>query len=691
MNNEFLQKLTDIVVMNLENETFHTEDLARQMGMSHSSLHRKLKAISNQTISQFIRHIRLNKAKELIQKEDLTIAEISYRVGFGSPTYFNKCFHEYFGHAPGELRKEEQNHEIELPIAPVPQKSKRSDKLVILLICLLILIPAAIFLVDKLSMLKATNVDQKSIAVLPFKYMSGEIGKQYLADGMMDAILLNLARIKDLRVISRTSVEQYRNTEKTITQIGRELDVAYILEGSYQKDGAKIRLILQLLKTKNEGHAWSDKYDRNWEDVFLVQSEVSETIASELDAVITPDEKQLIRKYPTANLTAYDFYQKGIDELDNNADSISLGKARILFQKALKQDSTFSMAFTGLARINYSKYYRKTFFSKNFLDSVLILANKALAYDNQCAEAYYYRGAYYYERANPVEALKEIGNAIQFNPNFWKAYYIRSHILAEGLADYVGAINNMQEAVLRNRGKDLPRLMRNLGWNLIEYGFPDLGKQFCRQSLELDGDSSRYLLSLGWAEYCSGNFEKAYLLAKIVNKRDSTIVDELSLYATMTGRFEEAFSIDFKNIERLKKKGEIDLYASKGMGYYLWKMDRIPEAKYYFNQQIQYDLESIQLGRWNAVQRGAHFDLAEVYAFLGDKQKAYEYLDEVTKNHAFPRWSIILFKHDPLLDNLRQEPRFQLILKVVESKYQAEHERVRIWLMQQGLLSFTSR
>ena len=103
MNSELVKRLTDIVEANLANENFGVEDLVREIGLSHISLHRKLKTISNQTISQFIREIRLKKAKELLLNDDLTVSEIAYRVGFGSPTYFNNCFHDYYGYPPGEV------------------------------------------------------------------------------------------------------------------------------------------------------------------------------------------------------------------------------------------------------------------------------------------------------------------------------------------------------------------------------------------------------------------------------------------------------------------------------------------------------------------------------------------------------------------------------------------------------------
>jgi len=154
----------------------------------------------------------------------------------------------------------------------------------------------------------------------------------------------------------------------------------------------------------------------------------------------------------------------------------------------------------------------------------------------------------------------------------------------------------------------------------------------------------------------------------------------------LTGRYEEGYYLELNRNERLRKSGEIELWNSKGIGYYLWQTGRKKEAEFYFDQQIKICEESIELGRWNARKKGAHFDLAEVYAFLGDKEKAYYYLDEVNKNHAFPLWWVILFKHEPLLEPVRQEPRFQKILKDVEAKYQAEHERVRKWLKENNML-----
>jgi TolB-like protein len=195
-------------------------------------------------------------------------------------------------------------------------------------------------------------IPDKSIAVLPFKSMSDDPEKQYLADGVIDAILLHLSKIEDIRVMDRTSVEQYRGADKTSATICQELDVTYLLEGSFQKYGDQARLIVQLIHPGLKDHIWAQEFDREWKNIFKVQSEVAQTIAREIQAVITPEEKQLIEKIPTSNQTAWDFYQQGKDELWKfwlNNDDKALRRAENYYQKSLGFDSTFAQVYIGFA------------------------------------------------------------------------------------------------------------------------------------------------------------------------------------------------------------------------------------------------------------------------------------------------------------------------------------------------------
>ncbi len=690
MQKDFLQHLNEIIEANLSNEKFGIEELSMKMGMNRMSLYRKIKLSTNKSGSQFIRELRLEKGKELLENEDITVSEVSYRVGFGSPTYFSKCFRDYFGVAPGELRNQEPvNEPEEQPEVHIPKKLKRTNILIGMVVLLFVLIPVSVFIASNISLSKE-SIEDKSIAVLPFKYLSDDPDKQYLADGLMDAVLTKLSKIKDMRVVSRTSVEQYRESDKTSKLIGLEQNVAYVLEGSFQKENDVVRLILQLIKTRDDNHVWSDIYDRQWKDIFVVQSEVAETVATQLQAIITPQEQQLIRKVPTANLTAYDFYQRGMDvlekyELGIKKDSIDLKKAQQHFQKALELDSAFALAYTGLAAISYWKYYWKTFMSETFMDSVLIYANKALVYDPQCAEAYLYRSKVYNQTSKREEALKEVDKAIQLNPNDYKAYKLRSEIFRYE-QDYVGVISNHYEAMLRNHASpDYLRVFCNI---LVNSGYPDLGRKYLQQALELDGDSASHLRWLATVEYSDGNFENAYQIAKKNSDyyKDVIRFNALADYCLMTGRIDEAYTINLNMMERLKKSGEMDMFIPKDFAYCLLQKGRTKEAEFYINQTIQNYLEIIKLGRGHEDLYGAQFDMAEIYAFSGDKEKAYQCLDIAIKQPLYPKWWVILYKYVPYFDSIRDEPRFQNILKVVEAKYQINHVGVGLWLKEKGLI-----
>ncbi len=691
MNKEFIQRLTGLVEANLANETFGTEDLAREMGMSHTSLHRKLKTISKQTINQFIREIRLKNAKELLLNEDLTIAEISYRVGFGSPTYFNKCFHEYFGYPPGELRNHEPENEPEeqlVEVKPTPKKSNRKKILIALIVCSIFLIPFSIFLIYRASVSKAASIKEKSIAVLPFKYLSDEPGKQYLADGMMDAILTHLSKIKDIRVLSRTSVEQYRKTDKTANVIGKELGVAYLLEGSLQKEGDKIRLIMQLIKTGEEGHIWANVYDRPWKDIFIVQSEVSETIASELDAVITPEEIQSIRKVPTTDITAYDFYTMGKYDLkkytkDSNKKEF-LESAQISFRKSLERDSKFAQAYAGLAETFRYKYVG-TDLSKKYLDSALIMATRAIDYDDRCADAYLTRGLILKELGKNKQALEDCEKAIKYNPNDIMAYSAWYWLNPYKVGDWAKPIILLHEVVKRFRGPDeLPFNLWYLGRLYMEFGFPEQAQEYYKQSLELSQDSDLYLSSMQFVEFSCGNFEKAYQYTQQRYRRDTTKWDVETLqYCTFSGHHKEAYELAKKYVDQCNKAG-ITPELLHRIGYAYYKAGKTEEAKYFFNLELQDYLKNRERegsrneDELNLVQ-------AADYIILGEKEKAFRFLIYNSK-YSIPKWLLTLIQYDPVFDCIRSDPRFQKVLKSYEIQYQTKHDQLKKYLLENGYL-----
>jgi TolB-like protein/Tfp pilus assembly protein PilF len=583
-----------------------------------------------------------------------------------------------------EQKPKEVSKEVFKPIS-VPLKSNKT-KIILGSVIALALIFLGLFLIPKL--FKSTESVEKSIAVLPFKSLSDDPEKQYLADGMMDAITLHLSKIKDLRVMSRTSVEQYRKPDKSSSVIGRELDVAYLLEGSFQKFGDSARLIVQLIKTGKEGHTWANEYDRNWNNAFSVQSEVAQTIAKELYASITQEEKELIEKIPTANMTAYDLYLKANNyrnEYNKTRDLSAYHTAVNLYKTALKIDTSFAKAYTGLAGAYYDRYYYENYFKEGFLDSCLILANKALFIDDKLDEAYYIKGRYYLANGHGDEALDNYDKALKINPNYYLAYIDKGYILRSQIHDFVQGFDIYPKALALIGGNERAGLLRDLGGTYFKVGFIDKAKIYYQKAFNLDSNKIANLDALAWLESSLGNFEEALKLYKRAYEIDSTYLPDI-MYYSLAGHDEESYLLAKKYVEHYEKTGELNLTKSYRVGYAFWQVGKHEEAKNYFNQQIKYDEESIKLGRDVAKIKSTHYNLAATYAFLGDKAKAYQYLDDFNTMNFYPFWVISLAKHDPLFASIRNEERFQKILQNMEAKYQAEHERVKKWLEEQGML-----
>jgi TolB-like protein/Tfp pilus assembly protein PilF len=583
------------------------------------------------------------------------------------------------------IQKEEVAKEVFKPISVV--KENRKTKIIIGFVIVLALVLLGYFLITALS--KPNEQTEKSIAVLPFKSLSDDPSQQYLADGTMDAILLHLQKFNDLRVLSRTSVEQYRVTKKTTHTIGQELGVAYLLEGSFQKSGDNVRLIVQLIKAgKKESHAWANEYNRNWKDIFSVQSEVAQTIAGELHTIITPEEKKLIEKTASGNLIAYDLYLKANNYQEDYQKTHNLNSYQTavnLYKAALEIDSVFARAYSGLASAYYDRYFWPNYFKGDFMDSCLILVNKALSLDDKLDEAYYVKGLYYQQIGHIEEALDNYDKALKINPNYTLAYYNKGFILVLVTHDFVKGLECGHKALNLLGGNDRPSALEAVGYVYLYIGFPDKAKYYYQEALKLDGDSAKYFHNLSWVELSLENFEEAFILSKRANEINSAYLPDLSC-CSIEGHKEEAYLLAKKYVEYYKKTGEFILQSSHRIGYAFWQIGKYKEAEYYLNQQIKFDEESIKLGREIAQSKIAYYDMAGAYAFLGDKAKAYKCLDEFNKMNFFQFWLISYAKHDPLFDSIRNEERFQKILKNMIDKYLAEHDRVRKWLAEQGAL-----
>jgi len=476
---------------------------------------------------------------------------------------------------------------------------------------------------------------EKSIAVLPFLNDSPDEENTYFINGIMDEVLINLQTMKDLRVLSRSSIEQYRDPSRpTSPEIAKKLDVNYIVEGCGQKYGNTFRLRIQLIEAAKDRHLWGEVYEQKIEgveDIFRIQSQVAEAIANELKAIITPEEEQLIEKTPTTNLTAYDFFQRGKEDLwefwmDNN-NREALERAEDLYHEALEYDSTFAQAYTGLAWVYYNKHYWETILSEDFLDSVLVLADIALSYDDQLSEAYTIRGRYYREMEKTEQAINEFDKAIKLNPNDWMAYWGKGQ--AYSGIDKVKTIENLLKTISLYRGSLLPGLLRYIDGFYRDVGFMEKAKNYAEETFKLDKDSIRYYQALADIEYCSENFEDAikYLgKAYALDTNNTGTHRAFGEFYMMTGNYERTLEHLKKWLERSKSLSEGYLFGMHRVGWAYWQNGYKEQGEYYFNVQIDYCNRMKDLGRVYGENARIYYDLAGVYAFMGEKEKAYENL-----------------------------------------------------------------
>ena len=270
----------------------------------------------------------------------------------------------------------------------------------------------------------ATSISLKSIAVLPFQNLSEEKANAFFADGVQDEILTNLAKVADLKVISRTSVMQYKDVPKrNLREIASALGVAHVIEGSVQRSGNRVRVNAQLIDARNDAHLWAETYDRDLADIFAIQSEIAKAIADQLQAKLSPQENAVMQAKPTSDMAAYDLYLQAIDFERGRTSSVGSGgveqtKQQVrLLEEAVQRDPLFVSALCRLARAHVTLYWQGVEPVKH-----LDLANKTLAaaarLEPDAGEVHLVRGLIYYWSARDyAPALAEFALAQRSLPN----------------------------------------------------------------------------------------------------------------------------------------------------------------------------------------------------------------------------------------------------------------------------------
>jgi tetratricopeptide (TPR) repeat protein len=327
------------------------------------------------------------------------------------------------------------------------------------------------------------------------------------------------------------------------------------------------------------------------------------------------------------------------------------------------------------------------YLTKNVLDSIMIFADIALSFNDQCSEAYNLKGFYYSEMGKSEKAIEEYDKAIKLNPNNWGAYWGKGNLYYAN--DLVNNINCLQKASSLYRGQGLPKLLSDIGWAYTCAGFSEKAKYYYKERLRLDDDSSTYYYHLGLNEWCFLNFNKCIEFEERAYAIDSTnisLVGNLATQYANSGRYKESIKYFKKYLDKAKIQGLFAYNLMREIGYAYWQNGQKDSAEYYFSEQIKYCNRQNELKRSWGEKFYTYYDLAGVYAFLGEKGKAYENLRIFSQIQRVPSWMPAVIKNDPLFGSIRNEPEFQQIVMDMEAKYQAEHERVRKWMEEKGEL-----
>ncbi len=427
-------------------------------------------------------------------------------------------------------------------------KNKKIKLVVAIGLALAILLPGFL-VVRKLARPSGVPVE-RSIAVLPFRNLSNDTAQVYFCDGFMEELLSSLQKVKSFEVRSRTSSEQYRETNKSIPAIGDELNVNYLVEGSVGREGNNLKIWVQLIDAKADRHLWSDEYQREMtiEQIFSLQSEIAGAIAAELKAVLTPEEILKIEKRPTENLEAYNLYLQGNYYLNKSYDSQDYNKSIQLYEKVIELDPGFALAYTRLAMSYLSQYWFYHNRGSEILQKCRVAIDKAFEIDPELLEAHLAMGVYYYHGFNDYpKALKYLELVLEEQPGNIEALYYEGCVyrragnweISKSFLVKASELDPKSASISFNTGEtfDLMRnyqealryyeltLSNNPDWT---YFYKDLAELYVR----IDGNTVRA------RDFMLDETRRD----KVLNK-DSLSLEVLVLIDTYDGNYEEALKI----------------------------------------------------------------------------------------------------------------------------------------------------
>jgi TolB-like protein/Tfp pilus assembly protein PilF len=474
--------------------------------------------------------------------------------------------------------------------------------------------PAAKVVPEEKTTTTVSAIPAKSIAVLPFDNLSRDPDNAYFAEGVQDEILTRLAKVADLKVISRTSTQKYKSAPENLRAIAQQLGVANILEGSVQKANDQVRVNVQLINATNDAHLWADIYDRKVTDIFEAESAIAKTIADTLQAKLTGSERTAMAKVPTADTEAYALYLKA-NYFWNKRTGADLRKAIDYFNQAIAKDPGYALAYVGLADsyLLLSNYGAAA--PRDSFPQAKVAVKKALELDNNLTEAHACLGLLSENDLDFERAISEFERAIELSPNYAMAH----HWFGDGPLMALARIDRSLAEGKRAVELDPLSLINNadFGWDYFNARRYDEAIVQLRKTLEID---PRFYL----ARYYLGEAlqMKGQLTAAIAEYRAAVDLNDDPLPLALLG-------------QACARSGERD-EAQK----ILVRLTEEAKSRYV----SQYSFALVLLG-------------------LGDKEGALDALERAYGNGEGPDIGII--RIDPFLDDLRGLPRFEALAEKI--------------------------
>ncbi len=455
----------------------------------------------------------------------------------------------------------------------------------------------------------------RSLAVLPLQNLMGDPGQDYFVDGMHEALIADLAKIGSLRVISRTSVMRFRGTERPIPEIGRELGVDAVVEGSVLRAGQRVRITAQLVDAPSDTHLWAESYEGDLRDILSLQGTTARAIAREIQAAVTPREERRLAERRPVDREAYEAYLKGRYFLSRRGEK-ELRKAIEYFDEAIRRDQNFAQAYALLA-VSYGLLTEyATFPSKGAMTEVLskakASAERALALDDTLAEAHTAMSQVYEAEWDWPAEEREFRRAIELNPGYAPAHHFYASLL--------GALGRDEEALQeRRRARELdplsPVVNSSLAALLGRLGQRDQALRQFQKALELEPNLATTHDALARFYVREGTDDRA--------------ITEFEMVLALSGGSAEEASA----LRLAYRKGGLK-------GYWQWNLERL---------QRRAEREYV-----------SPFTFAQAYAMLGDDDRTLEWAQKVYDTHD---WDAMLFWTDTAFDRLRSLPRFQNLLR----------------------------